>query len=400
MKRYIWLMVLCLIVCGCATGRHAVPATLLSDTRVLGLSDIRAFGGSPSDSFKKDFVRLLEQAEPGKPSFFDFGSTGTRTYSMIAISGGAANGAYGAGLLNGWSQHGSRPEFTVVTGISTGALIAPFAFLGREYDATLKEFYTRYSTKDIMRGRFPPGNSFASSRPMGRLIARYFDRELLAKIAAEYAKGRRLYVGTTNLDAQRLVIWDMGRIAALGTDEALALFRKILLASASIPIALPPVYLKVEAGGKWYDEMHVDGGVSKQLFFLYDVMQGFERAIKEKSIDLSRIKFSIYVIRNGYIDALWQEVPDNLVSIAKRTVDTMTNAQSVGDLFQVYAFTKLSKGDFNLAYIPATHIPQPRETFDPNEMRKLFDLGFAEAVQGYNWKKAPPGLEEMTGERK
>ncbi|MDD2927712.1 MAG: patatin-like phospholipase family protein, partial [Candidatus Omnitrophica bacterium] len=370
--------------------RHAVPEDLLNGAQVSGMQDIRAFSGIPSDVFKRDFVALLEQEEKNDPSFFNFKAS--RTYFMLVISGGAANGAYGAGLLSGWSESGTRPVFKAVTGISTGAIIAPFAFLGSKYDYKLKEFYTKHSTKDVMRMRIPFINSFLSTRPLERLIERYCDARLLKEIAIEHNKGRRLYVGTTNLDAQRLVIWDMGKIASIGDDKALKLFRKIILASASIPVAFPPVYLNVEANNKKYDEMHVDGGISKQVFFLYGVLQGFDKALKEKGVNISKIKYEIYVIRNGYIDPLYKEVPDKLSAIAERTVDTMTNAQSIGDLYQLYVFAENGKGDFNLAYIPATHISKAKEPFDPVEMRKLFDLGFKEAQEGYNWKKAPPRI--------
>jgi len=325
------------------------------------------------------------------PSFFNFKAD--KIYSMLAISGGAAEGAYGAGLLSGWMESGTRPVFKVVTGISTGAIIASIAFLGSKYDDRLKEFYTKYSTRDIVRIRIPVINSFASMRPLERLIERYFDAELLKEIAAEYNKGRRLYVGTTNLDAQRLVIWDMGKIASLGDDNALKLFRKIILASASIPIAFPPVYLNVEANKKMYDEMHVDGGVTRQVFFLYDVLQGFDNALKEKKIDISKIKYAIYVIRNGYVEPVYKEVPDKLSAIAERTVDAVLNAQSIGDLYQLYIFTIDHKGDFNFAYIPASHVSKAKELFDPVEMQELFDLGFKEASGGYPWRKRPPGLE-------
>jgi len=357
------------------------------------MQDIRAISGIPSDSFKKDFVKLLEQEEDEKPSLFDFKTK--RTYCVLAISGGAANGAYGAGLLNGWSESGTRPVFKIVTGISTGAVIATMAFLGSDYDDRLKEFYTKYSTKDIVRIRLPIINSFVSTRPLERIIERYIDVELLKNVASEYKKGRRLYVGTTNLDAERLVIWDMGKIATLGDAKALALFTKIILASASIPIAFPPVYFRAEVNNKIYDEMHVDGGVSKQVFFVYDVLQGFDKALKQKNINISRNRYIIYVIRNGYIDPIYKEVPDKLPEIAERTVDAITNAQSIGDLYQLYLLTSRSgRGDFNLAYIPSTHVSKARELFDLAEMSSLFELGFREASKGYRWKKKPPGLEE------
>ncbi len=391
LKKYCGLLICLLLISGCASARHAVPPDLLNSTRVLGMRDIRAFGGIPSDAFKDDFIKLLGPEKGGAFRFFDPNSN--HTYSVLAISGGAANGAYGAGLLSGWSKEGSRPEFKIVTGISTGAIIAPFAFLGSRYDHRIEEFYTKYSTKDILELGLS-NNSLTSVKPLKLLIERYADKDLLKEIAAEYRKGRRLYVGTTNLDAQRLVIWDMGKIASIGDDKALALFRKIILASASIPIAFPPVYFKVEAGDKTYDEMHVDGGTAKQVFFVYDVLEGLDSAFKKTGIDALKIRYNIYVIRNGYVDPIWKEVPDNLSSIAERCVDTMTNAQGSGDLYQLYVFSKASKGSFNLAYIPTTNVYASKELFDASVMRKLFDLGFKKAAAGYPWKRTPPGLEK------
>ncbi len=394
-KRFYSLIVFVFILSGCVSVRHAIPPDLLASARVFGMQDIRALSGSPSDSFKKDFLKLLEQSKEEGDSSLDFNTN--QTVYMLAISGGGDKGAYGAGLLKGWSEAGSRPVFKVVTGISTGAIIATFAFLGSKYDDVLEEFFTKYSTKDIVQTRFPLigilfSNSFVSPRPLERIIEHYFDASLLKQIAIEYSKGRRLYVGTTNLDAQRLVIWDIGKIASIGDGKALKLFRKIILASASIPIAFPPVYLTVEANDKTYNEMHVDGGIASQVFFVYDVLQGVDKAIKEKRLDISRIRYAIYVIRNGYVDPLYKEVPDKLSTIAERAVDTTINAQGVGNLYQLYVFTQKGRGDFNLAYIPATHVSKARELFDPTEMRELFDLGFREASQGYPWKKAPPGL--------
>jgi len=387
-KAFYLLIILAFALSGCASVRHAIPPDLLSSARVFGMQDIRAFSGIPSDSFKKDFVKLLEEEDN-----FETG----RTYYMLAISEGGDYGAYGAGLLCGWTESGTRPVFKVVTGVSTGALMAPFAFLGSKYDAKLKEIYTKYSTKDIVRIRLPFINSFTSTLPLERLIERYFDIELLKEIATEHKKGRRLYIGTTNLDAERLVIWDMGKIATVasaGDDKALKLFRKIMLASASVPVAFPPVYLNVEANDKRYDEMHVDGGVTRQVFFLYDVLEGFDKALKEKGIDISRIKYAIYVIKNGYIEPLYKEIPDNFLAIAKRTVDTMMKEQSIGDLYQLYVFAKEHNAEFNLAFIPATHVFEPKELLKPFKRQELFNLGFEEAVRGYDWKKTPPGIKK------
>lgn len=317
---------------------------------------------------------------------------------MLAVSGGASYGAYGAGLLNGWSRQGTRPVFKVVTGISAGAIIASFAFLGSDYDGKLKEFFTQYSTKDLMRrkniifGFF--SNSLASDWRLERLINKNINKEFLKNVADEYRKGRRLYIGTTDLDVQRLVIWDMGKIATREDDSALRLFQKIVLASVSIPTLWPPVFFNVQEKDKIYDEMHVDGGMAKQVFFLYDVLKGWDRAIKKKGLSFGKIKYKIYVIRNGYAQSVYKAVANRLSCISLRAMDTMANAEGIGDLYQLYLFTKLRKGDFNLAYIPSSHISNPKELFDLKDMRSLFDLGYTQALKGYPWRKYPPGLDE------
>ncbi len=395
-NRLFWLAMSVFIVSGCAGARHAVPAEALNRASIFGMRDIRAISGMPSAAFKEDFLDLLERENKADSGFFDFKKG--KLYCMLAVSGGAANGAYGAGLLSGWSASGSRPVFQIVTGISTGAIIAPFAFLGSEYDGKLKELYTMYSTRDIMRIKFPRlripfSNSVATTSPLESLIERYFDAALLKRIAAEHKKGRRLYIGTTNLDAQRLVVWDMGKIACASDERALGLFRKIILASSSVPFAFPPVYLQAEVDAGKYDEMHVDGGISKQVFFLHDVLRGFDKAIKEKAIDDSRNKYAIYVIKNGYVNPSYKEVPDRIFSIAERTIDSITSAQGIGDLYQLYVFSRDKNMDFNLAYIPDSHVSKPREFFDPEEMKTLFEIGFKEALRGYPWRKSPPGVE-------
>ncbi len=404
MKKFFGLAVVILFVSGCATARarHALPMDLLEKAQLSGMRDIRAFDGKPSQFITTDFLKLLDREQKEDKQESLWAAHSSHAYDVLAISGGAANGAYGVGLLNGWTRQGSRPVFEIVTGVSTGAIIAPFAFIGSKYDEKLKEFYTKYSTREIMRRKgllqIFFSNSYMSNLPLEHLIEHNFDPPLLREVAREYNKGRRLYVGTTDLDAQEFVIWDMGKIASIGGAKALALFRKIILASVTMPIVFPPVYFEVEANHRMYDEMHVDGGATKQVFLLYDVLRGIDKAVKQKGIDISKMKYRIYVIRNGYVDPVWKQVSDNIFSIAERTFDTSTNAQGIGDLYQLYTFTELGRGDFNLAYIPSSHVPQRRELFDLNEMRDLFDLGFNEALKGYDWKKVPPGLDESAGD--
>ena len=237
---------------GCALNRNPVPIEKMPQAKISGMPDIRCWEFDYKPDLDKNSV--------------------SSDCNFLALSGGGANGAFGAGFLCGWSAAGTRPDFRIVTGISTGALIAPIAFAGSEYDKRLRA-YTTIQTNDILKvrgiyGIMPLliGESYADTEPLVKLISQTVNDEVIKAVAKEYAKGRRLYIGTTDLDAQRLVIWDMGAIAASGKPDAFNLFRKVMLASASIPGAFPPVYFNVETDGKKYDEMHVDGGVMTEVF--------------------------------------------------------------------------------------------------------------------------------------
>lgn len=312
--------------------------------------------------------------------------------NFLAVSGGGDDGAFGAGLLVGWTETGQRPEFKMVTGVSTGALIAPFAFLGPAYDKQLKEVFTRTSPKDIYRARnllisVFYDDAINDTTPLFRTISRYVNNALLAAIAREYEKGRLLFIGTTNLDARRPVIWNIGAIAASGRPGALELVRKILLASAAVPVAFPPVMINVEANGKKYQEMHVDGGAIAQLF-LYP--PEVSRRARAAHMDLKRERRA-YIIRNGRLGAAWSEVERQTLDIAGRAVSTMIHASGVNDLFRLYVITRHDNVDYNLAYIGDDFVAPPKkEDFDPAYMKALFDYGFRKGRSGYSWKKSPP----------
>src|SRR5215510_13216268 len=255
-------MVMALAACG-TLSRNAVPEGSDLGDVLAGPGPIRIWG----DSTPKDMLTLARQRDA---QYRAAGVDPSGLMSYLAVSGGGSDGAFGAGLLVGWSEAGTRPKFDVVTGVSTGALIAPLAFLGSAYDPQLKEVYTSYGVNEIARRRplifVAAEASVADNAPMARLIERYVTREFLDQDAAEHRKGRRLLIGTTHLDAQRPVIWNMGEIASRGDEQAATLFRRIMLASAAIPGVFPPVLISVEQDGKMYDEMHVDGGVASQVF--------------------------------------------------------------------------------------------------------------------------------------
>ena len=311
---------------------------------------------------------------------------------FLAISGGGDNGAYGAGFLNGWTAAGTRPEFKVVTGVSTGALIAPFAFLGPKYDYVLERVYTTTGPADIFKKRglikgalF--GDAMADSRPLAHVISTYVNQQLMDEIAAEHEKGRVLLVGTANLDSLEPVIWNMTAIAASKDPNSIPLFRSILLASASIPGAFPPVMIDANVGGSTYQEMHVDGGTMAQVFFYPPSIN-----IQQATSGMER-KRTLYVIRNARLDADWASVERRTMSIAARAIGSLTRTQGIGDLYRIYATTQRDGIDFNLTYIPPTFNTPHVEEFDTNYMRELYAVGRQLALSGYQWQKVPPGFE-------
>jgi predicted acylesterase/phospholipase RssA len=319
--------------------------------------------------------------------------------ALLALSGGGDNGAFGAGLLCGWSAAGTRPRFKLVTGISTGAIIAPFAFLGPEYDSALR-VYTMVTQKQIFQKRNKLTvlwhSSLTKTHPLAELIAEYVDESLLQAIAAEHQKGRRLFIGTTQFDAQRLVIWNMGAIAASGHPEALQLFRQVVLASASIPGVFPPQYIKVEAGGRTYTEMHVDGGTLAQMILYEDALRPFAEVKKMMGVkrpDRGRI---LYAIRNSRTKPKWEKVKPRLMPIAFRAINTLIKAQSMGDIYRLYVFARRDGLDYNLATIPGDFPPAPQEMFDQAYMNKLFNVGYEMARKGYPWQKHPPFFDPKT----
>jgi predicted patatin/cPLA2 family phospholipase len=384
--------------CGFARTRQPLPPYYLDEARVVGMPDVRGFGDAPDESLKQSAVESVRQelaAQPGKPA----GVFATPTVDILALSGGGADGAFGAGLLCGWTAHGDRPRFKLVTGISTGSLSAPFAFLGPEYDGKLKEIYTTINTKDVyrMRGllRMLRSDSLADTLPLARLAAKYVDDKMLADIAAEHKKGRRLLIGTTNLDAQRLVIWDMGAIASSGHPNAGKLFRQIMLASAAIPVMFPPQYIEVEAGGKKYDELHVDGGtVAEAITYEYTIRPNEVRA-QALGQGAKPRPMRLYVVRNSKTKPEWGTTEAGLKSITERAMNTIIKYQGVGDLYRIYALSQVDGVDFNLAVIPGDFMVARKEEFDRNYMNQLFDRGYELGSHGYHWKKYPPGLQQV-----
>ena len=377
-----------LAACTTLDRKNAVPKDLTTHSYIEGMPDVRYKVYSKAGI--QAMVDDIRVGQKNPSAFFN-----PERASYLAISGGGDNGAFGAGLLTGWTERGDRPEFSLVTGVSTGAMIAPFAYLGSDYDYVLKRTFTDVDQQDIfirlgLTGALF-GDAFADTTPLYKLISEFITPELLQKIAFEYTvRDRWLVVATTNLDAGMPVMWNMGKLAAVGTPESLQLFRKILLASAAIPGAFPPVMIDVMADGKHYQEMHVDGGAAAELIL-------YPSALSQMALDEGVVtKFKnrqAYIIRNSRLDSDWRQTERNTLSIMERAVDQLIQSQGNGDIDRTFLVTKRDGVGFNLAYIgPDFKVPHKKE-FDRQYMNALFNYARDLSRVGYPWAHTPPGYE-------
>ena len=382
------VVVLCLTGCSTVIPRNPVPEALWPVAEIPGIDRARFWGDQIPSDLEQQFHSLgKDQLQARFPALFN------QAHNYLAISGGGAEGAFGAGILVGWSEAGDRPEFQIVSGVSTGALIAPFAFLGPAYDDVLREVYTTTSTPDILTPRpwltIPFSDAAAESTPLLALIGRHIDDDAIVAIAAEHRKGRRLFIGTTDLDQMRARIWNIGAIASSGRAGAKELVHKIMLASASIPGAFPPVRIAVKADGQIYHELHVDGGTTTQVF-LYPAAIDWRKGLQRLQV---RGKATTYVIRNAKLTPDAEIVPQKLIPIASRSISSLIRTQGRGDLFLIYGLCVRDGVDYNLAYVPESFDEAANEFFDPDHMGKLFDLGYSLGKGGYPWHKTPPGWD-------
>jgi predicted acylesterase/phospholipase RssA len=360
-----------LMAAGCASlPRAPYTEADASAARVLDLRNLRRYADEPAAVFTQQQALMR----------------GPQTY--LALSGGGADGAYGAGVLNGWTEAGTRPTFSIVSGVSTGALIAPFAFLGSKYDATLREFYTSGVAESLLdapnplNGIFGAG-LFGNSR-LRELVAKYIDSDLVAAIAAEYTKGRMLFVVTTNLDSQRSAIWDMGRIASLGTAAGLDLFRDVVTASVSLPVVFPPMLVNAEANGQRFQEMHVDGGVMAPVLTLPEAYLLRNATVGNKG------HVQLYILINNKVEPEFQLIKNKTIDIASRASSSIVKTQTRSILYSTYAFASRKNYDFNLTYIEEGQPTSPSTGFDTAYMRRLFQYGYERARSNRLWSKSPP----------
>jgi predicted acylesterase/phospholipase RssA len=390
-RRFRWLaaLIVGLSLSACATTTRApYPFTVDDNTQPPGFTDVRL---SPQDpTLPTRLISSLRQ---------EISETQGQDLSILTLSGGGADGAFGAGVLVGWTARGDRPQFSVVTGVSTGALIAPFAFLGRDYDDRLRQAYTSGLATRLLKRKglsvfFSPG-VFSSER-LESLVAYFVDTGLIDAIATEHDKGRRLVVATTDLDTQTGVIWDIGAIAAQGVQQSKAegteagrlrardLVRRILVASASVPGAFAPVMIDTQGQGSdksgRRSEMHVDGSVTMPFFVLPESMVNWQIPS-----DLQR-KGHIYVLINGNISPNFEIASLGPVDVASRSLDTLTRSQARLTLLMMQGFAQRNQLGMSVAAIPDGYKSGGLMAFDKPSMQKLFDLGFGLGQSGKAFK--------------
>ena len=368
---------------GCSTIER-IPYTPAeaAQAQIPGMANVRFSGDAPASVFDRLRTDVVRQA-----------AARHETVSYLALSGGGGDGAFGAGFLKGLTETGRRPTFTIVSGVSTGALMAPFVFLGPSYDATLEDLYTSglasslVQNVNVLSGLF--GNALVDSDKLGKLIARYVDDNLLAQIAAEHRKGRRLLIATTNLDSQRSEIWDMGAIAASGAPNALKLFRQVMAASASVPGLFPPRLIDVTADGKAFQEMHVDGGTLRQVYVAPD-----ETIYGEATTGGNTGIRDLYILVNNKIDPTFDVVPDATIQVGARSLATILKREGRNNVMSAYAYARRNHIAYHLAFlddaVPDLPPERAQEEFSQSYMTYLFKLGEERAKAAQPWSARPP----------
>lgn len=310
---------------------------------------------------------------------------GRDDFNILALSGGAAGGAYGAGVLAGLSKSGRRPDFAIVTGVSTGALSAPMAFLGSAWDDRLTDAYVGgHATELLSLRRLAPalGPSIFKGESLDALVETFVDQEMVEAVALEHAKGRRLLIATTNLDSQRAVVWDLGEIATHGGEEALKLFRTLLVASASVPGIFPPKLIDVQVNDQAYQEMHVDGGVAAPLFLMPDAL------LHWRNLGPRFRRGRVHVIVNTVLDPSTQSTPPGVASIMSRSFDTMLRFSYRQALSLAAGFCSRHNLPLSVASIPNAFEGMNLLKFETDLMRRIYDAGFEQAVEGSVWTSA------------
>lgn len=366
-------LVAMLLVAACSSTRPVERADLRAVTPVHAVALFDA-NNKPNDD-----VIPFNTGEHGKDDSLD----------ILAISGGGSNGAYGAGVMYGWTKTGKRPDFDIVTGVSTGALIAVLVFAGPQYDEKLKRLYTNQTNQTIYKEKGPISGFFSDSyydyTPFKNQIQRVIDAELIEKIGEEYRKGRRLYIASTNIDAGKLVVWDVGKLAASNRHNKVLRIQKIVRASATVPGFFKPVYIKPRNGVE-IRQAHVDGSVKAPVL------------VRDFMLHSKTRKKNLYLLINSQLklaDAAKPVKPD-VASISAKAISELIRGLTYKTIYQGYVTSRNAKAKFHMRYIP--DFADPIEfslNFNQAKMRALFALGEQHGQNPQGWYREPPRLERF-----
>ncbi len=382
---------LALSACAAATARSPAPEDQIDAARPYGVggATYRLWGDDVRpdevEPIMSNWVKIKQRSDAK-----EIAAGETIEEISLALSGGGPDGAFGAGLLKGWTARGDRPEFSIVTGVSTGAIVALFAFLGPDYDDELTEVYTTYSTDDLISSSIfsglTGGLSFTDVRGYRALIEKYVDDEVVRRLAEEHENGRVLLIGTTNLDASRPVMWGLTKIAASGDPNAKRLIQDVIQASSAIPGAFPPIMIPVEtADGQMFDEMHVDGGATQQVMLVSPEIS-VKEIDKRLGVTFDR---TLYVVMNNKLVKPYEPTELTALDIAGKAVSSLISGSGNGDIYKIFAIAQRDDIALNVISIPRDFDHHPSEPFDPEYMKALFELGFEIGKAGGPWLPHP-----------
>jgi len=386
-KRFAFFMiaVIALAVFGGCGGRTCVPPTAAPaiGQKWLDPSKIKEMKTHSGKSLREVIKVAVSAAQPDLPE-------------ILILSGGGQNGAFGAGFLNGLAQRtGSQYDlnFDIVTGISTGALQATFAFLGPDYYAMLEAFYLNLSLGDIFVPRFFLSllwsDSIVDSAPLRALLENTITLDMIEEVAQAHEDGRRLFIGTLDLDQGGLVVWDMGEIAQGRNQQALEKYHEILMAATAVPVLLPPVEIDYTlSSGELYKGLHVDGGLRENLFFRHFMLDLGESVSANARL---------FVIVNGKIGLGYSCIDAHWVPIAERTINASLDETTFNGVLRTYLIACSNNMEFKLMRIPDdVEMEVYGYTFDSALMQMLIEkgkeLGLLEPVP---WEENPPFADDF-----
>ena len=387
MKKTLLALLISIFFLGCSTTRPPALPEAHAQKLPWGAIDLN-IDSNETCSIKNSLGTVLTQKADRYST-----KNGSVPFDILTLSGGGSRGAFGTGLLIGWTDSGEIPDFDIVTGISTGAVMAPFIFLGGDELQKVEHFYTKMHTEDVFEDSwfdFFSGGYIMNAKPLQKLFRKNFDKAFLEKIAGEHKKGRRLYIGTTNIDTGQLVVWDMGAIASSSRSDKYERFSNIIYASSALPVYLPPQYMKVDVDGESYYQMHVDGGIYSQVFMI-GLLVNWGEVLNFKESANTDFDVTLYTVANRKYRQrdLYQPVEQAPFSIIEAYVLTEMDLLFDRSLYRLYNSCEKKGVKFKMAAIPDKMeeiITKPTE-FDPDKMIKLFNVGYRLGRNGIQWKE-------------